>query len=606
MYNFVALISKAGSIASCPEAVALNESLCRNSQEWALVMDAGGGVAVYGQKPADRAMRTYLLPANAGVVLGRLFRRGSPAHRVSADEVGVAQSPRSGKLGLPAEYWGTYVAILRSPEDHTVSIIRDCSGKIPCYYIELSSLYIFFSDIRDIGALGIHLSINVRYLVAFLLHHPLHVRETGLLQVFELLAGDRVSISSKGMRHNSLWSPPELAGASLIDNYNQAKAELVATTEDVIRCWASAYDGIVLSLSGGLDSAIVLGCLSRLGIADRVVCLNEYTEDTSDDERSYARSAANMAGVRLIELPRISDALLYVDKLRNAPPDPNPYVTTGLRMLSADRFGAVAAQFQCNTVWTGQGGDHVFLQTRDAYHAVDYLLQHSFPYRLPAILYDTALLSGHSYWSVLGHAILALWRRDAGTPVPFDHSGAAFINDSVLHEVPAGYAIPPWHDGTARVPPGKRTQIDTFSDLLNRHKPLLGYTPYECHPLVSQPLLELSLRIPTYHLLKGGRQRAMARDAFADRVPPSILRREDKGLILDHTRVLFRGGGGLLREALLQGTLASLGILNRHAVERIIDAADTYKAEEFFGLAGCMAAEMWATQWARQPGFKPA
>jgi hypothetical protein len=89
----------------------------------------------------------------------------------------------------------------------------------------------------------------------------------------------------------------------------------------------------------------------------------------------------------------------------------------------------------------------------------------------------------------------------------------------------------------------------------------------------------------------------MARAAFADRLPLCVLNREDKGSTIDQTRLLIRGSGNLLREILLNGTLVSLGILDRASLERIIVTQETYRPTEIFALLGCIAVEKWATHW---------
>src|SRR5581483_7615216 len=48
-------------------------------------------------------------------------------------------------------------------------------------------------------------------------------------------------------------------------------------------------------------------------------------------------------------------------------------------------------------------------------------------------------------------------------------------------------------------------------------------------PLCSPPLMELCLRIPTYVLTQGGWDRAVARRAFYDDLPPEIRNRRHKG-----------------------------------------------------------------------------
>lgn len=597
MYHFIALSWKPGNASAELEALRARESLERSSAAWEVLVQSGG-LTVYSRKPVDPAMRAYVLPCHGGVIFGRLFHSASTRRSVDASTLDPTRMITSGGRALLEDYWGSYVAILHSRDGGTTLVIRDCSGRLPCYYVNLAEIYVFFSDIRDIRPLGLRFTLNPPYLASYILHHPLHLRSTGLREVSELLAGDCVSITPRGMTHRFLWDPRAIAEAPIIDDYAQGKTELAFVTEHVIRCWASIYDRILLSLSGGLDSAIVLGCLQRIGQADRVVCFNQYTENTSDDERSYARSAAQMAGVRLIEFPRVHDARLFVEKLQIAPPDPKPDFTAAARMLALDATNEMAEDFHCDTVWTGQGGDQVFWHAHDAYPAADYLMHHRLPYRLPAILYDSAVLSRQSLWSVFAQALRYSLRIPATPQEPFDSCGATLMNQSILAEIPEIYHATPWHLGAGRLPPGKQAQVDTFADLLNRHKPLpVLESPYQCHPLISQPLLELSLRIPTYQLLRGGRQRAMARDAFADRVPISILRREDKGGVRDQARALLRGSVALLREALLDGILVSLGILDRTSIERIIVAQDTYRPAEVFPLFGCLAVEMWARQW---------
>jgi asparagine synthase (glutamine-hydrolysing) len=248
-------------------------------------------------------------------------------------------------------------------------------------------------------------------------------------------------------------------------------------------------------------------------------------------------------------------------------------------------------------LWTGQGGDHIFLQVHNAYAAADYLSQHRLPIGLPRQLYDSAVLSRQSVWSVLAEAV----RYTIGNgraPDPFFTSGRGLVHDSFLNDSIAGFAALPWHEGDPALPPGKQTQVDLLSDLLNRHKPLqMLERPYEHHPLISQPLIELSLRLPTYHLLRGGRQRSMARDAFADRIPDCILKREDKGCIHEQMRALLRGSAPLLRDSLLGGTLASRGIIDRDALDHVLLHESTYTASQEFALFACIAAEAWARHW---------
>lgn len=597
MHHYVALVDPYGTAQGTREADRLLGSYWETHSGWQLIVRSDT-LRVYSGKQVDAAMRPYCLPNGLGVIFGRLFFADRP--HVPVEEVSLPAGDSALDIGrkILACYWGSYVAILRSRDESSVVVFRDPSGRIPCYYTEASGAYVFFSDIRDIAPLGLRFSLNERYLAAYILHQPLHVTETGLREVSEILAGDAVSIGNRQVSVSCLWNPRLIARDAIIADCERAKQELTAATETVVRQWASVYDRILLNISGGLDSAIVLGCLKRLGLADRVTGLNRYTEGTEDDERSYARSAAALAGIRLLELPRVSDARAFVTKLACIPPDPSPDLHKAMKMLAADSTNAIAASYHCDTVWSGQGGDHLFLQSHMPYGAADYLRHHVFSHRFPRLLYESALLSRRSIWTVLADATRHTLRPGSIPAEPFENCGTGLMTTAAAGQVPRDYIQAHWHRGGGRVLPGKQIQIDMLSDLLNRHKPLVSIEhPYPCNPLVSQPLLDVALRIPTYHLLMGGRQRGLARAAFSDRVPACILNREDKGGTMDQVRTLLRGSGPLLRETLLDGTLVSIGILDRASLERIIVDQETYRVTEVFAIFASIAAEMWARHW---------
>ena len=106
--------------------------------------------------------------------------------------------------------------------------------------------------------------------------------------------------------------------------------------------------------------------------------------------------------------------------------------------------------------------------------------------------------------------------------------------------------------------------------------------------------MEVCLRIPTYLLLRGGRERALAREAFADRVPMQILRRRDKGSIVSHATEMIRQSEPFVRELLLDGVLAGAGVIVRAELEPYIVHGQPFREEHLMPLVACIAAEVWA------------
>jgi asparagine synthase (glutamine-hydrolysing) len=142
-------------------------------------------------------------------------------------------------------------------------------------------------------------------------------------------------------------------------------------------------------------------------------------------------------------------------------------------------------------------------------------------------------------------------------------------------------------------------QIRFLAEVANRHRPIarLERAPQH-HPLLSQPLMEVCLQIPTYLLLQGGRERALAREAFANQVPPQILRRYDKGSTVAHATEMLRRSDPFLRELLLGGILAENNVIDRKELEPFILQGQPYREEQLLPLLACIAAEVFVRQYA--------
>ncbi len=177
---------------------------------------------------------------------------------------------------------------------------------------------------------------------------------------------------------------------------------------------------------------------------------------------------------------------------------------------------------------------------------------------------------------------------------------AHFVNREALPDDMESYTAHDWRMDAADIPRGKQMQIFFLAELLNRHRPMPNVEPVpEHHPLMSQPLIELCLRIPSYQLLRGGRQRALARDVFADRVPDEILRREDKGDTTTVVTDMIRRSEPFIRELLLDGMLVKHNVISRKALEPYIVQGQSFRVEHIWPLLSCIATELWTQTWTR-------
>jgi asparagine synthase (glutamine-hydrolysing) len=113
-------------------------------------------------------------------------------------------------------------------------------------------------------------------------------------------------------------------------------------------------------------------------------------------------------------------------------------------------------------------------------------------------------------------------------------------------------------------------------------------------PLASQPVAEACLRVPSWHWIAPGRNRAVARRAFADRLPREIVARRSKGEPTGFVARLFEDRRAQIRELLLGGWLAEHGLLDRTAIARALAPEGPVRDRAFLRLMELVDAESWA------------
>jgi asparagine synthase (glutamine-hydrolysing) len=576
VYRYLALLWNPADTRALLLARSLAQKLEARADEvsWSRILDCPGMLVLDAERRAG-AGDGRRLPHSAGVVLGRIFNRDvenpASASRVTFDDGESSRIVTSGGRRLFERYWGRYVAIVRNGVTDEVWVLRDPSGGFPCWYISHAGLAIVCSDIDDCRPLDeLSFTLNWDYIIGLVAHAGQQVRATALNEVSELQPGERLRFAAGTVQRSMQWDPVEVARSAPFESAQEAMLALRATTAGCVQAWASCYSGILHNLSGGLDSSIVLSCLAQAPSRPRVACLNYFTAGHNDDERRYARLMAQHAGVELTECTLDSQAIRLEEvlQLRRAPRPWFYMYELEHRALENN----LAARYGATSVFSGSGGDSVFYQARADLAVSDYVFDHGLRRGLLSTAIDAARVSRKSVWHLLYQAI-----RHRLRPPEWDPIAAAkpFPRTIVTPEVVAlaergGKLSHPWlTPQIARgVAPGTAWHIMSVSAAPAYYSSFLRTGDLErTMPLLSQPLVELCLRIPTYLLIRGGFDRALARRAFASDLPAQIVRRIAKGRADQHYRNILDANLSFVRELLLDGVLVRRGLLNRKSLE---------------------------------------
>ncbi|MGJ8481954.1 asparagine synthase-related protein [Sphingobium yanoikuyae] len=89
---------------------------------------------------------------------------------------------------------------------------------------------------------------------------------------------------------------------------------------------------------------------------------------------------------------------------------------------------------------------------------------------------------------------------------------------------------------------------------------------------MSQPVMEPCLRQPTWLWYEDGMSRAIARRAYAPKLPARIVQRASKGGFTSLVRSLYLRNLAAIHAMLLEGELCARWILDRRALEASLAA----------------------------------
>jgi asparagine synthase (glutamine-hydrolysing) len=550
----------------------------------------GGRWAVFATPP----MKVLKVDQDRGVVLGTVFRRDGASGAI--ERFGAKDTDRIVKTGgqsLIEACWGGYVAFVGDGRAGAAHVLRDPSGAAPCFHAQRNGLSFVFSDLdlaADVGLIGG--AIDWAFVAHHLAYPGLRVARTGLVGVSELLAGTRLSLGPAGETAiKCCWSPWTFAAADhSSENPVEAIERVGAEARRCVGAWASQSRSILLELSGGLDSSIVAACLSQAQ-AD-VRCFTFATPHPGADERTYAQGVADQIGVPL------ATVMLDAGQADVKRAWPWRLARPGINVLQRcvdDVVMDEARRVGAESVFTGGGGDSVFCYLDTAAPAADVLRKRGPGVAFARSVSDLAALHQCTVWRAAGLAMKKAY-APALRSWPLDRQ---FLSDEACATPAQDH---PWLPGPAGALPGKREQVASLmglqsaSDCNDRTEGAAV-----CHPLLSQPLVELCLSIPSWMWIAGGRNRALARDAFADALPPVIINRRTKGDFMGFNAHIFERQRGALRERLLGGNLAAQGVLDCGAIERLMAEPIRSRDKAFFRLLLLADMETWIGVWSDGP-----
>jgi asparagine synthase (glutamine-hydrolysing) len=495
------------------------------------------------------------LPAIDGWLVGDLFER--PTGRAvsglpSASQLAIASSQGQHLLD---RYHGRYLGFWRSHGTATASFLRDPSGFARAFAARFDGGVCIASDPRLVSiACGRTPLVDWQSLAHHLRFPDLPTARTCLLDIEELLPGELVVGVGKDRVRRQLWAPKNFTAGGQ-PRQPALSDRLAGIIDDVVGAWATNRR-VLLEMSGGLDSSIIASALAYAGADWSGITL--ATREAGGDERAYARRVAEHSAVELVERSLDDVAVDPLSAPRWLTPRPGG--------LAAQRgFGEivveVAQEVGATTLMSGTGGDNIFCYLSstapvlDAWRALGWRAARR-------VALDVSIQCATTRRDVmrgtLRRATSALWRSRRWAP-----------DDRFLDQAIGVQIRPhPWLMLPRRAPHGFWGHV---ASVLRAQAVMHGHdrawSQDMIYPLLSQPVMELCFSVPSWEWVAGGRDRAVARDAYASRLPEAIVSRREKGDLSASIARAFDRRRRDIRSLLHEGLLARHRLIDMRAID---------------------------------------
>ena len=594
--------------------IALRRGMAAAVDRWRVVLDQSNCLAACVEDIYHQGFSVPLHQAS-GVILGLIFRsakhpRGCgerPLLALTRDE--SIEIVRSAGRVLIEHYWGHYVALVRIGANGRFVVLRSPVSPLPCFQRRWNATNVFFSHVPDcLDLIPGGLSLNWDCLTAQVVGNDYLTSETGLREVTAVDCGSAVVCGDGAPRTSPYWDPRSFLEHRSIDEFPHAVEAVRSATDYCVAALSSVHERLLVKVSGGLDSSIVLDSLNRAAHAPTLHAVNYYSPG-SGDERVYARCMAQNVSMPLMEIARNDAVDLRCFQHCNLTARP---VLNFSAADSETQNIALARELGATALVDGELGDNVF----GAYPGPGALLEcgKGLPAarkRLSAAL-DYAALTRQSLWRTVRLSYCE--SRDVARNPDFvaahdlrrrygnDVASSMFLA-SVEAQAHGGQLgdrfVHPWLKDSRRLAPGSHPLIFGLIAVTSTayHSPFsLPGDPPGISPLVGQPLVECSLRIPSHLHIHQGQDRAVARTAFARGLPDMIIQRGlGKGGPTQWIRDIVANNTAFFREFLGDGILVKRGLIDRQKLETLLTPGVARSA----ALTGDLIAKTYVEAWLR-------
>jgi asparagine synthase (glutamine-hydrolysing) len=525
----------------------------------------------------DDQLDAITINNNNGLLLGTVFTKET-YESIKAFNKSIKTTD------LMNNYWGRFSGVLYDASSKKVSLVRDPLGLETLYYMPLQDGILFSNKLINlVDLLEEKPEINWHYFAEFLVEQNFLIPQTPFNGITELLPGMHLQADLNGNVNQTFeWHIP----TEKVTDEKAIEDMVFETFKNSTQAWAKNSKKITLQLSGGVDSSSIL-CMLKHVVPNTEIQAVHYNDSktVASQEIAYAQKMADECNIPL-KIMDFQESKMFEPLPADWRPEKPSTGTHGYH--TAQKFINIA---QNSMIFSGQGGDHVFLAPPPEESIADYWLDNGLR-GISTIMHEMTSIYRTSWLVLLKTNVRALKYYLLGKRIPNQYAASDMLAQDFANQLKyESFYLAPY---LKKFTPAKARQIEALYHAVAYKDDI---DPIVTYPLLSLPVVEAALKIPTYLSIKDGYNRYYQRKATSRINPTQVIWRRDKGEVSASVIKGLQKELEPLIELISSGLLLKHGVIDKHWVQDRFNRIRHGDASELLPLFRIIGAELWFKQW---------
>ncbi len=533
-----------------------------------------------------------VMDGQQGLLIGSLFTKDTylPVDSFNDTQVAIAEHP----LLLAQQYWGRYSGVLFNQTTNQITLVRDPVGLTTLFYMPLADGILFASELSLlIDLLDSSPALDWQFFTNYLVGQTYELAATPFKNILELQPGMALHYALNGTSKQELLWDLSFITQPLPNDPIEVEELVLHTLLQSTKAWVARSKGICVELSGGLDSSGIMVLLREVLRADQKLIAVNYidSQEPSANEIQHAQRAADACDAPLYFIDAVHSNFMNVAKPGWRTNKPSNFLLHGENDV---RLHTLLQEQGCSDLINGQGGDHIFLAPALKNALADYWLQNGFK-GSGAIAQELTAYYRSPWLSMMGYNIKAVGHYYWGSVQEELQRPNCLSKDALRTFKPAQHYL---QKKSLNYYPAKAVHMQALTQAVHfadRSQRIPNFTI--THPLLSQPVVELGWRIPTYNTFGQGYDRIIFRKAVSrlKNIPPlwRTVKGETSASVLRSLKKNMKDMQALFN----QGQLLKNGLIDTAWYHKTLLEVQHGTIEGVHPLISMLTVEQWLKQW---------